>query len=58
MNAMGIGGFFFTTNYSQVLTLHVAVFPAAVAVLVVIHILFIRHESPVKPYPAAGEEQK
>ena len=28
MNAMGVGGFFFTTNYSQVLTLHVAVFPA------------------------------
>jgi len=30
MNAMGIGGFFFTTNYSQMLTLHVAVLPAFV----------------------------
>jgi ubiquinol-cytochrome c reductase cytochrome b subunit len=52
MNAMGVGGFFFTTNYSQVLTLHVAVFPAVVVLLVAIHILFIRHEGPVKPYLA------
>jgi quinol-cytochrome oxidoreductase complex cytochrome b subunit len=57
MNAMGVGGFFFTTNYTQVLTLHVAVFPAAVVVLVTIHILFIRHESPVKPYPPKGGER-
>ncbi len=54
MNAMGVGGFFFTTNYSQVLTLHVAVFPAIVILLVIVHILFIRHEGPVKPYPAKG----
>jgi quinol-cytochrome oxidoreductase complex cytochrome b subunit len=54
MNAMGIGGFFVTTNYSQVLTLHVAVFPAIVILLVIVHILFIRHEGPVKPYPARG----
>ncbi len=58
MNAMGVGGFFLTTNYSQVLTLHVAVFPALVVVLVTIHILFIRHEGPVKPYPARGEGKK
>jgi len=58
MNAMGVGGFFFTTNYSQVLTLHVAVFPAIVALLVAVHILFIRHTGPVKPYPAKGEEGK
>jgi len=54
MNAMGVGGFFFSTNYSQVLTLHVAVFPAIVVLLVIVHILFIRHEGPVKPYPAKG----
>jgi ubiquinol-cytochrome c reductase cytochrome b subunit len=58
MNAMGVGGFFFTTNYSQVLTLHVAFFPAAVVALVVLHILFIRHEGPVHPYPAKGEKTK
>jgi len=58
MNAMGIGGFFFPTNYTQVLTLHVAVFPAVVVVLVVIHVLFIRHEGPVHPYPSKGEKAK
>jgi quinol-cytochrome oxidoreductase complex cytochrome b subunit len=58
MNAMGVGGFFFTTNYSQVLTLHVAVFPAIVALLVAVHILLIRHTGPVKPYPAKGEKSK
>jgi len=57
MNAMGVGGFFFPTNFTQVLTLHVAVFPALVVVLVVVHILFIRHEGPVHPYPARGEKQ-
>ncbi len=51
MNAIGIGAFFNTTNFSQVLTLHVAFFPFLVIVLVVVHLTFIRHESPVKPYP-------
>ena len=57
MNAMGVGGFFFTTTYTHVLTLHVAVFPALVALLVGAHILFIRHEGPVKPYPAKGKDR-
>ncbi len=51
MNAVGIGAFFNTTNFSQVITLHVAFFPFLVIVLVVIHLSFIRNESPVKPYP-------
>ncbi len=58
MNAMGVGGFFLTTNYSQILTLHVAAFPALVVTLVTIHILFIRHEGPVKPYPAREEGKR
>jgi ubiquinol-cytochrome c reductase cytochrome b subunit len=57
MNAMGIGGFFVTTNYSQMLTLHVVVLPFFVIVLVSVHLLFIRHEGPVKPYPARGEAE-
>lgn len=57
MNAMGVGGFFFPTNYTQVLTLHVGLFPALVILLVVIHVLFIRHEGPVHPYPAKGEKK-
>jgi quinol-cytochrome oxidoreductase complex cytochrome b subunit len=55
MNAMGIGAFFVTTNFSQTLTLHVAFLPFLVIILVVIHLAFIRHESPVKPYPPKGK---
>ncbi len=54
MNAMGIGGFFVTTNLSQVLTIHVLFLPVLVVILVTIHLLFIRHESPVKPYAEEG----
>ncbi len=56
MNAIGIGAFFNTTNFSQVITLHVAFFPFLVLILVSIHIALVRHESPVKPYPR--EEKK
>ncbi len=58
MNALGIGAFFSTTNYSQVLTLHMALFPTLIVVLVAVHLSFIRHESPVKPYPAGGGPKK
>ncbi len=55
MNAIGIGAFFNTTNFSQILTLHVAFFPFLILVLVVIHITLVRNESPVKPYPKEGK---
>jgi quinol-cytochrome oxidoreductase complex cytochrome b subunit len=55
MNAIGIGAFFNTTNFSQVITLHVAFLPILIIVLVTIHLAFVRHESPVKPYPEKGE---
>jgi ubiquinol-cytochrome c reductase cytochrome b subunit len=58
MNAMGIGAFFYTTNYSQMLTLHVAVLPAFIVVLVALHVLLVRHEGPVKPYPPKGEARE
>ena len=51
MNAIGVGAFFNTTNFSQVITLHVAFFPFLVILLVLVHLAFIRNESPVKPYP-------
>jgi quinol-cytochrome oxidoreductase complex cytochrome b subunit len=55
MNAIGVGAFFNTTNFSQVITLHVAFFPFLIIILVVIHLAFIRNESPVKPYPKEGK---
>ncbi len=49
MNAVGVGAFFNTLNTGQVLTLHVAVLPAIVLVLLGIHILLMRRDGPVKP---------
>ncbi len=51
MNAVGIGAFFNTMNTGQVLTLHVAVLPSIVLVLLGIHLILIRREGPVKPMP-------
>jgi quinol-cytochrome oxidoreductase complex cytochrome b subunit len=50
MNAAGIGAFFNTMNTGQVLTLHVAALPLAIAALLGFHIFLIRRDSPVRPY--------
>jgi ubiquinol-cytochrome c reductase cytochrome b subunit len=49
MNALGVGGLFNSMNTSQVLTLHVAVLPLLVVILVGLHLYFIRRDGPVKP---------
>jgi ubiquinol-cytochrome c reductase cytochrome b subunit len=49
INAAGAGSFFNPLNLSQVLTLHVVVLPLAVTALVVLHLFYIRRDSPVKP---------
>ena len=58
MNALGIGGFFNTMNTSQVLGLHVVVLPLLLAAFVGLHLFLIRRDSPVRPLPAEGEEEK
>lgn len=49
MNAAGIGGFFNTMDTRQVLTLHVAALPLAIAACLGLHIFLVRRESPVRP---------
>lgn len=49
MNALGIGGFFNTMNTAQVLTLHVAVIPLILVAFVLIHLIVVRSDGPVKP---------
>lgn len=49
MNAMGVGAFFNTMNTGQVLTLHVGVLPLAVMMMVGLHLVLVRRDSPVKP---------
>ncbi len=58
MNAMGIGSVFNTLNTGQVLMLHIVLLPALVVLFVGLHIVIVRHESPVKPIEetTAGEQ--
>ncbi len=51
MNALGVGAFFNTMDTGQTLTLHVAVMPLVIVVLVALHLYFVRSDNPVKPLP-------
>lgn len=51
LNAAGLGAFLNPMNTGQILTLHVIVLPLALVALVGIHLVLIRHDSPVKPLP-------
>ncbi len=58
MNALGVGAFFNTMNTGQVLTLHVTVLPLAVMVLVGLHLVLIRRDSPVKPIEVEADDEQ
>jgi quinol-cytochrome oxidoreductase complex cytochrome b subunit len=58
MNSVGIGAFFNTMNLGQVVTLHVAVLPAIVVLLVGVHLFFIRRDGPVLPIGERDEQAK
>ncbi|HEX8996103.1 MAG TPA: cytochrome b N-terminal domain-containing protein [Ktedonobacterales bacterium] len=58
MNSVGVGGFFNPLNFGQMYTYHIFVFPALVAVIIVLHILLVRLRGVVRPYPARGEERE
>ncbi len=57
MNALGVGAFFNTMDTAQVLTLHVAVLPLVIVVLLGIHLFLIRRDGPVPPLPLKGRSQ-
>ncbi len=50
MNATGVGALFNTMNTGQVLMLHAIVMPLVVAGGIGLHLLLVRHDSPVRPY--------
>ena len=49
INATGLGGFFNVLNFGQMYGLHVMLFPIAVTLLVVLHILQVRSKGVVRP---------
>ncbi len=58
INAIGIGAYFNTMDTGQVLTLHVAVLPLMVALLIGIHLFLVRSDSPVQPIPVEVDEAR
>ena len=58
MNSVGVGGFFNTLNFGQMYTYHILVFPLAIGVIIVLHVLLVRLRGVVRPYPARGEQRE
>jgi quinol---cytochrome c reductase cytochrome b subunit, bacillus type len=52
LNSVGIGAFFNVANFGQMYTFHVILLPVAVVALVVWHVLLVRRNGVVPPYPA------
>ncbi|HYM44623.1 MAG TPA: cytochrome b N-terminal domain-containing protein [Solirubrobacteraceae bacterium] len=50
MNAVGIGAFFNVTNFGQMYSWHVLLFPVAVVALVAGHVLLVRRHGVVPPF--------
>ena len=51
LNSVGVGAFFNVLNFGQMLLWHVLLLPVAVAVLVGLHLLLVRHRGVVHPFP-------
>jgi ubiquinol-cytochrome c reductase cytochrome b subunit len=50
MNSIGVGAFFNVTNFGQMYSYHVLLFPVAVVALVVAHVLLVRRHGVVPPF--------
>ena len=50
LNAVGVGAWFNVLNYGQMLLFHVVLFPLALGVLVVWHVLLVRRRGVVPPF--------
>ncbi len=50
MNSVGIGAFFNLLNFGQMYSYHVLLLPAAVVLLVVVHVLLVRKHGVVPPF--------
>ena len=56
-NAMGIGSFLNLMDTGQMLTLHMVFFPVILIFFVIIHLYYIRSDSPVNPIDKKGESK-
>jgi hypothetical protein len=54
MNSVGIGAFFNVTNFGQMYSYHVLLFPVAVVALVIAHVLLVRRHGVVPPFEVSA----
>ncbi len=52
LNSVGIGAYFNVLDFGQMLMWHIVLLPLVVGVLVVVHVLMVRHRGVVRPLPA------
>jgi len=57
INGTGLGGFFNVTNFGQMYSFHIIIFPLALLGLVGIHLVLVRLRGVVRPYPVKGEQR-
>ena len=58
LNSVGVGAYFNVLNFGQMLLWHVLLLPVAVAVLVGLHLLLVRHRGVVRPLPDPETRQE
>jgi ubiquinol-cytochrome c reductase cytochrome b subunit len=56
LNSVGVGAWFNVLNYGQMLLFHVVLFPLALGVLVIWHVLLVRRRGVVPPFPDSVDE--
>ncbi|HAC20862.1 MAG TPA: cytochrome B6 [Porphyromonadaceae bacterium] len=56
-NALGIGAFINLMDTGQMLTMHVVFLPIVLILFILIHLFFVRRDSPVKPIQKKGVEK-
>jgi quinol-cytochrome oxidoreductase complex cytochrome b subunit len=54
LNAAGLGAFFNVLNFGQMYGIHVMLLPAAIIVLVALHIVWVRMKGVVRPIESSG----
>ena len=55
LNSVGVGALFNVLNYGQMLLFHVILLPLVLGVLVIWHVLLVRHRGVVPPYATDAE---
>ncbi len=56
LNSTGVGAYFNPLNFGQMLAFHIAILPATVVIIVVLHILMVRVKGIVPPLPKKRNE--